>query len=83
MNMIHQPNFEYTDSILKNWYKKNVHTLEDVSVLDAAFTRAKADKAETAERRGPSKPSGKGSEFNNFENRSYDMNDLERRLIQQ
>lgn len=81
MNMIHQPNFEYTDSILKNWYKKNVHTLEDVSVLDAAFTRAKADKARQQATQ-PSKPSGR-NKFNNFENRSYDMNDLERRLIQQ
>lgn len=81
MNMIHQPNFEYTDSILKNWYKKNVHTLEDVSVLDTAFTRAKADKARQQTTQ-PSKPSGR-NKFNNFENRSYDMNDLERRLIQQ
>lgn len=81
MNMIHQPNFEYTDSILKNWYKKNVHTLEDVSVLDAAFTRAKADKARQQTTQ-PSKSSGR-NKFNNFENRSYDMNDLERRLIQQ
>ena len=81
MNMIHQPNFEYTDSILKNWYKKNVHTLEDVSVLDAAFTRAKADKARQQTTQ-PSKPSGR-NKFNNFENRSYNMNDLERRLIQQ
>lgn len=81
MNMIHQPNFEYTDSILKNWYKKNVHTLEDVSVLDASFTRAKADKARQQTTQ-PSKPSGR-NKFNNFENRSYDMNDLERRLIQQ
>ena len=81
MNMIHQPNFEYTDSILKNWYKKNVHNLEDVSVLDAAFTRAKADKARQQTTQ-PSKPSGR-NKFNNFENRSYDMNDLERRLIQQ
>ena len=81
MNMIHQPNFEYTDSILKNWYKKNVHTLEDVSVLHAAFTRAKADKARQQTTQ-PSKPSGR-NKFNNFENRSYDMNDLERRLIQQ
>ena len=81
MNMIHQPNFEYTDSILKNWYKKNVHTLEDVSVLDAAFTRAKADKARQQTTQ-PSKPTGR-NKFNNFENRSYDMNDLERRLIQQ
>lgn len=81
MNMIHQPSFEYTDSILTNWHKKDVHTLEDISVLDAQFTQAKMTKA-AAQPEKPSKPAGK-NRFNNFENRSYDMNDLERRLIQQ
>lgn len=81
MNMIHQPSFEYTDSILTNWHKKDVHTLEDISVLDAQFTQAKMTKA-AAQPEKPSKPTSK-NRFNNFENRSYDMNDLERRLIQQ
>lgn len=81
MNMIHQPSFEYTDSILTNWHKKDVHTLEDISVLDAQFTQARITKAAAQPERS-SKPAGK-NRFNNFENRSYDMNDLERRLIQQ
>lgn len=49
MNMIHQPNFEYTDSILKNWYKKNVHTLEDVSVLDACIYTCESRQSQTAD----------------------------------
>lgn len=81
MNMLHKPNFEYTDSILKKWNKKQVHTLEDVAVLDEEFTRAKLSKTKPQPSQ-TAKPSTK-NKFNNFENRSYNMNDLERRLIQQ
>ena len=27
---IHEPSFEYTDSILGRWHQSNVHTLEDI-----------------------------------------------------
>lgn len=43
ISAIQKPSFEYTDSILANWRKKDVHTLKDVEVLDANF--AKANKA--------------------------------------
>ena len=43
ISAIQKPSFEYTDSILTNWRKKDVHTLKDVEVLDANF--AKANKA--------------------------------------
>ena len=43
ISAIQKPSFEYTDSILANWKKKDVHTLKDVEVLDANF--AKANKA--------------------------------------
>ena len=39
MNTIHQPNFEYTDTILKNWRSKNVHYLKDIEALDADYLR--------------------------------------------
>ena len=32
MNAIHQPNFEYTDTILKNWLEKDVHHIKDIGV---------------------------------------------------
>ena len=43
ISAIQKPSFEYTDSILANWRKKDVHTLKDVEVLDANF--AKTNKA--------------------------------------
>lgn len=77
MNTIHQPNFDYTDSILKKWHTNNVHNLNDIAALDAAFTQEKE-----LRRKQAVKPAA-NNKFNNFEHRSYDMNDLERKLVQQ
>ncbi len=77
MNTIHQPNFDYTDSILKKWHDKNVRNLNDIAELDATFTREKE-----LRKKKPTKPVV-SSKFNNFENHSYDINDLARKLIQQ
>ncbi len=78
MNSIHQPSFDYADSILRNWSEKNVRRLEDVRALDAGFLKEKERKKKQAPKSIPSK-----TKFNNFEGRSYDMNELERKLIQQ
>lgn len=81
MSAIHQPNFEYTDSILKNWQSKNVRHLKDIETVDADFQKEKEKKAASREKH--SMKSARPNKFNNFDGRSYDMNDLERRLIQQ
>lgn len=80
MNTIHQPNFEYTDTILKKWLNNNVHYLKDIDALDASYLKEKERKKKQAV-----KPSNtlKSNKFNNFNGRSYDMSDLERRLVQQ
>ena len=76
MNAIHQPSFDYTDSILRKWHENNVHNLNDITALDAHFTKEK-------ERRKKQPAKAAANKFNNFESRSYDMNDLERKLVQQ
>lgn len=78
VNTIHQPNFEYTDSILKNWLDKNVHSLKDVETVDANYLREKERRKKQTTRTVQTR-----NKFNNFEGRSYDMNELERQLIQQ
>ena len=84
MNMIHQPSFDYTDSILKRWYEKNVHSLKDVEAIDADYLREKERKKKQAPRQtdAPARNTS-GNKFNNFDGRSYNMDDLERRLVQQ
>lgn len=78
MGSIHQPSFDYADSILKDWASRKVRRMEDIKVLDASFLKEKERRKKQA-----SRPSSSRNKFNNFEGRSYDMNELERRLIQQ
>lgn len=91
MNSIHQPSFDYTDSILKRWKDKNVRQLKDIDAVDADYRKEKERAKELAKERKrqqqTQKPvnsqNNKFNKFNNFDGRSYDMNDLERRLVQQ
>lgn len=90
ISAIQKPSFEYTDSILANWRKKDVHTLKDVEVLDANF--AKANKASatgssqsTNAANGSSKPKSNNSssknKFNNFTQRNNDYDKLEKLFL--
>lgn len=90
ISAIQKPSFEYTDSILANWRKKDVHTLKDVEVLDANF--AKANKASatgssqsTNAANGSSKPKNNNSssknKFNNFNQRNNDYDKLEKLFL--
>ena len=88
MNSIHQPSFDYTDSILKRWKDKNIRQLKDIDAVDADYRKEKERAKELAKERKrqqqAQKPvSSQNNKFNNFDGRSYDMNDLERRLVQQ
>ena len=78
VNTIHQPNFEYTDSILKNWLDKGVHSLKDIETVDANYLREKERRKKQTTRTVQTR-----NKFKYFEGRSYDMNELERQLIQQ
>ena len=90
ISAIQKPSFEYTDSILANCRKKDVHTLKDVEVLDANF--AKANKASatgssqsTNAANGSSKPKSNNSssknKFNNFNQRNNDYDKLEKLFL--
>ena len=73
----HQPSFEYTDSILTNWKKNNVHTMEDIKRLDDAFSKTKKIKVNTTD----SGTQVKRNKFNNFSQRNQDYDQLEKLLL--
>lgn len=77
MQAIHQPSFEYTDSILKNWRKKNAATLEEIKALDAAFLNQNPKTTRQAQKNISSVP----NRFNNFPQRSYDFDQLEKEVL--
>jgi len=71
MQATHSPSFEYTDSILKNWRAKNVKNMEDVLELDKLRTKKKTTHAKST-----------NNKFHNFTQRSYDYDDLEKKLAE-
>ncbi len=72
---IHQPSFEYADSILNSWKAKNVHYINDLNKLDKDYADSKKPAKKTSE-----KATSKNS-FNNFEQRTYDLSSLEMQLL--
>lgn len=76
MAKLHQPNFEYADSILRKWLASNVHHLSDLTRLDLAHQQTKS--ARKAENHSTVK-----NKFNNFEGRTYDYDSLEKQLLSQ
>lgn len=90
ISAIQKPSFEYTDSILTNWRKKDVHTLKDVEVLDANFAKANIATGSGSSQganaaNGSSKPKSNNSnsknKFNNFNQRNNDYDKLEKLFL--
>lgn len=77
ISSIHQPSFEYTDTILTNWNKKQIKSLADVAKLDAEHQSKKKAVAQTTSTSGTSSK----NKFNNFTQRSYDYDQLEKMLL--
>lgn len=74
MQAIHQPSFEYTDSILANWREHHVSSTADVAALDNAFQKSRAAVSKTRSHQATNK-------FNNFTPRTYNYDQLEQQLL--
>ena len=81
ISAIHQPSFEYTDKILENWKTGNVRTLADVERLDSAFEQEK-DRRKTPSGQNRTPSAQQPSKFRNFEERSYNMDELTKIITQ-
>lgn len=71
-------NLNYTASILADWHKKGVKTLDDIKECDKTFHRQKQTAAKKKE-------AGKKNQFQNFPQRAYSQSDydnLEKQLLQ-
>ncbi|WP_455721816.1 DnaD domain protein [Agathobacter sp.] len=78
---IHQPSFEYTDSILNNWRKKNVRSKKDIEVLDESFAKNRKSQAAAATDTKAKISDPKKNKFNNFNQRSHDYDKLEKLFL--
>ena len=88
MKAIHQPSFEYADSILNRWKAGNVSTMEDIKALDAkredSIARAEKIASKKTSVGSGNKPAASGTssnKFNHFDQRTYDYSTLEEKLF--
>ena len=73
---IHQPSFEYADSILTRWQEKGVKHFSDIQNLDQIHKDSKETKQEKSVQSRSS-----NNRFNNITTRSYLYDDLEKQLL--
>lgn len=75
-----QPNFAYADSILRNWQKKGVHHVSDIEQFEEDRRKQKAAKSEAAAQK-PKTGTASKNKFNNFHQRAYNVDELEKQLL--
>lgn len=68
---INKADFKYIDAILTNWFKAGIKTISDIDTKD--LRKGSFKQAKTA-----NTPKGN---FNNYEQRDYDFDDLEKKLL--
>lgn len=74
---IHQPSFEYADTILTRWQEKGVKHLSDIQKLDQVHKDSRETKGTTAQNANRSH----SNRFNNMTPRTYTYDDLEKQLL--
>lgn len=77
INTIHQPSFEYADSILRNWHMRGATSAEEIKALDAEY----AGKASYKKNAGGELTKTVKNKFSNFTQRNYDYSQLEKVLF--
>ena len=82
MLKLQKADFKYTDGILDNWHRNNIHTLQDVEQADAVFEQKKAERQ--AARQTTAAPQPKTNQFSTFQQRTAtrsEVNELEKKLL--
>jgi len=69
---LNKAEFKYIDGILNNWFTNDIKTLEDIE---------KKDKIKPNFKKNKYNGNNKNDSFNNYEQRSYDYEDLEKKLL--
>lgn len=73
-----QPSFPYADRILADWSKQQVRSKSDIDGIDAIHRTQNKKHPATQ----PAKSNAAPNKFHNFEQRTYDYEDLEKRFLQ-
>ncbi|MCD7819646.1 MAG: DnaD domain protein [Lachnospiraceae bacterium] len=83
INQTHEPNFQYADKILEQWHNENIHTMKDIEAADQKWEREQAAKKKAGKNAQGSPRTGAPNRFNNFQQRDYNYDNLEKKLFGQ
>lgn len=75
--------FEYADSILSSWSRAHVHTVEDIKAADSAYQKNKSlqHTPQAQSSQGSTRSAILNNQFNQFPQREYDFDVLEKELL--
>lgn len=76
MGAIHQPSFEYADRILERWKEKGITRFSELETLDKQHQSARRPADTAAPKKSPAP-----NRFHNFAKHNYDIQELEKKLI--
>lgn len=81
IDTIASPSFDYADAILSRWKEKKLTNLKDVEAEDENYRRSQQKAKPATERARMIAPAT--NKFNNFEQRTYNFEQLEEQLMMQ
>lgn len=78
-NRLNHSDFKYMDGILSKWHADNIKTIKDIELKDAVRKNNTIyNKSNTT---APNSKNNAGLKFNNFKQREYDYDELEKKLL--
>lgn len=81
LKAIHQPSFEYADSILSRWQDANVRTTDDIKRIDEEYEQNRQSRFAKRSANTGSIVAKSSNRFNNFHQRDTDIDSLESSLL--
>jgi DnaD/phage-associated family protein len=75
-----QPSFQYADRILADWRSHDVHEFKDIQTLDEQHKKKRSEKSPQKQVQPKAASSNR---FNNFQQREYNFDEYEKRLLNQ
>ena len=87
ISQINKVSFDYADTIIQSWHAADVQTFDDIARLDEAHKSSSIAKisdearAKRAASNGTANKAKANSKFHNFSQRSYDFDELEKKLL--
>lgn len=76
---LNRADFKYIDGILGKWHQNNIKTIEDIALKDKNKSNSKKFKTNYNNNTNSNKP--KAIRFNDFTQREYDYDSLEKKLL--